>query len=110
MRIARASSFYIVELLVCIGGCTSAQHSNDENTALRQPGAISIRIDAAPAGTTDARARADKAACDQYSHFDARMYVQCMQKRGYAMSVSGPDGRPTTIEQLYSKGNTNNPP
>lgn len=46
----------------------------------------------------------DKQACDSSSHYDARLFVQCMQVRGYTLAVYGPDHKRTSIDALYPSG------
>jgi len=55
-----------------------------------------------PAGSTTLTILRDKQDCDRYSRFDARLFAQCMETRGYAVAVYGPDNKRTTIEKLYT--------
>ena len=100
-------------LLLLLGACGSAMRAGDGSVPSPQAGPITVRVDVAPPGATEVTVQADKSACNSYSKYDAQLYVQCMQQRGYRLSVLGPDGRPTTIQQLYSRrvpSSATNPP
>lgn len=63
---------------------------------------ISVDITSVPPGADTASILKDKQACDSSSHYDARLFVQCMQARGYSLAVYGPDHKRTSIDELYS--------
>jgi hypothetical protein len=65
---------------------------------------ISVDITAVPPGADTMRILKDKQDCDSSSHYDARLFVQCMQGRGYSLAVYGPDHKRTSIDDLYSGG------
>lgn len=92
-------------LMLLLGACGAPAPlgSGHVSTAAAAPKSIAVRIDAVPPGTTQAKVLADKSACNNYSRYDTLLYVQCMQGRGYQVSIYGPDGQPTTIQQLYSR-------
>ncbi|CAD6529240.1 hypothetical protein LMG27952_02277 [Paraburkholderia hiiakae] len=88
--------------ILTFAGCASSVPPRTAAVPKEHTGPISVDITAVPAGSTTLTILKDKQDCDAYSHFDARLFAQCMEKRGYAVAVYGPDHQRTTIEELYA--------
>jgi len=85
-----------------LAGCASSVAQRSGTFPQEHTGPISVDITAVPAGATTLTIFKDKQDCDNYSHFDARLFTQCMEKRGYAVAIYGPDHQRTTLEELYT--------
>ena len=88
--------------LLSVVGCTTPGDQRTGSASPEHTGPIGVDITAVPTGSTTLTILRDKQDCDKFSHFDARLFVQCMQKRGYALAVYGPNHQQTTIDALYA--------
>lgn len=92
---------------VLLAGCASSVSERSGAAPKEHTGPITVDIAEVPAGSTTLSILKDKQDCDSYSHFDARLFAQCMERRGYSVVVYGADHQRTTIQELYApKGST----